>query len=309
MIGKLERVALREVWRDEARDFTPWLQENIDVLNEALNLNLSNPEREQSAGSFSVDILAEDDSGDTAVIENQLERSDHDHLGKLITYLTSFGAKTGIWIVSDPRPEHVSAITWLNESSAADFYLVKVEAVRIGCSDPAPMLTQIVGPSEEGKALGETKRELAERHQIRYRFWSTLLERAKSQTSLHSSISPSHNNWVSASAGIPGLGFGYLIRQHNGNVELYIDLGKDKDDENLRIFDKLELSKSSIEAEFDSPIEWQRLEGKRGCRIKSYITIGGYKDEDSWPEIQKSMIDAMIRLEKVLKPHIENLKV
>ena len=115
-IGKLERVALREVWKHEALDFTQWLQENIDVLNSALDLNLVNVDREQIPGAFSVDLVAEDEGGATIIIENQLEKSNHDHLGKLITYLTAMSARAAIWIVSDPRPEHVAAITWLNES-------------------------------------------------------------------------------------------------------------------------------------------------------------------------------------------------
>ena len=93
---------------------------------------------------------------------NQLERSNHDHLGKLITYLTAIGAKVAIWIVADPRPEHVSAISWLNESSSASFYLLKVEAIKIGDSEPAPLLTLIVGPSEEARELGETKKGISE---------------------------------------------------------------------------------------------------------------------------------------------------
>ena len=147
-IGSLQRVALREVWPHEALDFTPWLEENIDVLNNAIDLSLSIVEREQAAGDFSVDLVAEDESGNPIIIENQLERSNHDHLGKLITYLTAIGAKAAIWIVADPRPEHIGAISWLNESSSAAFYLIKVEAVRIGDSPPAPLLTLIVGSSE-----------------------------------------------------------------------------------------------------------------------------------------------------------------
>jgi RecB family endonuclease NucS len=109
-IGKIQRVPLREVWRHEAHDFTAWLRDNIDVLNDALNLSLSNAEREQAAGDFSVDLVAEDESENPVVIENQLEKSNHDHLGKLLTYLVAIGARTAIWIVADPRPEHVSAI-------------------------------------------------------------------------------------------------------------------------------------------------------------------------------------------------------
>lgn len=135
-IGKLQRVALREVWKHEAADFTQWLQDNIDVLNNALDLNLVNVDRERDTGDFSIDLVAEDDGGGTVIIENQLEKSNHDHLGKLITYLTGMSARAAIWIVSDPRPEHVAAVAWLNESSSAAFYMVKVEAVQIGDSPP-----------------------------------------------------------------------------------------------------------------------------------------------------------------------------
>ncbi|MEJ2750297.1 MAG: DUF4268 domain-containing protein, partial [Anaerolineae bacterium] len=158
MISKIERLPLREVWKHEAYDFTTWLQDNIDILNDVLDLNLVAAEREQSAGTFNVDIVAEDESGNPIVIENQLEKSDHDHLGKLITYLVAIGAHAAIWMVALPRPEHIIAINWLNESSSADFYLVKVEAIRIGDSPPAPLLTLIVGPSVEGREIGETKR-------------------------------------------------------------------------------------------------------------------------------------------------------
>src|SRR3954469_475192 len=140
-VGRLERVPLREVWPHEALDFTRWLEENTDVLSEVLDFELQNVERERAAGSFSVDLIGEDGDSRPVVIENQLERSDHDHLGKLITYLTAFDAARAVWIVADPRPEHVGAVTWLNESSSSSFYLLKVEAVRILGSPPAPLLT------------------------------------------------------------------------------------------------------------------------------------------------------------------------
>src|SRR6266700_3291646 len=200
-IGKLERVSLREVWEHEAYDFTQWLQENIDVLNTALDLNLVNVDREQTAGSFSIDLVAEDEGGGTVIIENQLEKSNHDHLGKLITYLTAIGAKTAIWIVSDPRPEHVAAIGWLNSSSSAEFYMVKVEAVRIADSAAAPLFTLIVGPSVETKEVGEAKKEIAERYFIRKHWWKGLIERSAAVSKTHAHITPSEHGWISASAG------------------------------------------------------------------------------------------------------------
>ena len=127
MIGKIERVPLREVWRHEAYDFSSWLSQNIDVLNEVVHFEIQNVETERSTGSFSVDITGEDPSGNMVIIENQLEKSDHDHLGKLITYLAAFDAKTAIWIVADARQEHIQAVSWLNENKETNFYLIKMK--------------------------------------------------------------------------------------------------------------------------------------------------------------------------------------
>ena len=309
MVGKIERVPLREICKHEAYDFTSWLQDNIDTLNDALGLSLSNPEREQSAGSFNVDLVAEDENGNSIIIENQLEKSDHNHLGKLITYLIAIGAKTAIWIVADPRPEHVGVISWLNESSSANFYLFKVEGIKIGDSDPAPLLTLIVGPSEESREVGEKKKEMAERYSIRYKFWTELLERAKEVTKLHANISPGRDSWISTGAGKSGLAYNYTITKHESKVELYIDRGKDSESENKNIFDELVKHKDEIENVVGDSLKWERLDNKRACRINKKFENGGYRDEDKWPDIHKNMIDAMCRFEKSLKAHILKLKI
>ncbi len=114
---------LREIWRNEARDFTTWLEENIDVLSAALGLSLSAVEREKSTGLFSCDLVAEDDRLGRAIVECQLEKTDHDHLGKLLTYLTNLEGKIAIWICSDPRQEHINTLTWLNEVMPGDVFL------------------------------------------------------------------------------------------------------------------------------------------------------------------------------------------
>ncbi len=307
-IGRIERLSLRNIWKHEALNFTTWLEENIDVLNDILDLDLTNVEREKTAGTFNIDLVAEDEQGLPVIIENQLEKSNHDHLGKVLTYLTAMEAKTAIWIVADPRPEHVNAINWLNESSAASFYMLKLEGVRIGESLPAPLLTLIVGPSEEARQAGSAKKEIAERYQIRKRFWTQLLEKAKGKTKLHANISPNEFSWIGTSAGHKGLSFNYNVKQHATMAELYIDTGKDGYNENKAIFDQLHASKDKIEAEFGDRLQWKSLEGKRACRICYPINHGGYRDEEEkWPEIQDKTIDAMISLEKALKPHIRKL--
>jgi len=307
-IGKLERVPLREVWKHEALDFTHWLHENIDVLNTALDLNLVNVDREQAAGSFSIDLVAEDGSGGTVVIENQLEKSNHDHLGKLVTYLTAMGATVAIWIVSDPRPKHVAAITWLNESSSASFYMVKVEAVKIGNSPAAPLLTLIVGPSEEAQTVGLAKKEIAEVYEIRRRWWTQLIECSKSVNNLHSHITPGKYSWIGTSSGTPGIGFNYTVLKDECGAEVYIDRGKGADEENVKIFDQLCANKTQIEKAFGAPLKWERLETKRACRIKYTDTAGGYRSpEEKWLDIQTNIITAMDRLEKAISPFIKRL--
>jgi len=309
-IGKIQRVDLREVWAKEDQEFTPWLRDSIDVLSEALDIDLSAAESEQSAGDFSIDILAEDADGNPVIIENQLERSNHDHLGKIITYLTAIEARTAIWIVADPRPEHVKAIAWLNEASPASFYLLKVEAIRIGESQPAPLLTLIVGPSEEARDAGRAKKEVAERYHIREEFWTSLLATARERTPLHANISPRAYSWLGTGSGKRGLGLNYSIRQHRASAELYIDRGKGAEDENKAIFDILHAHKDEVERIFGEPLSWERLDNARACRIAKYIEVGGYRDDrEEWPDIQDAMIDAMIRLEKALRPHIDALEI
>ena len=309
-IGKLERVPLRKVWEHEAYDFTQWLQENIDVLNTALDLNLVNVDREQAAGSFSIALVAEDEGGGTVIIENQLEKSNHDHLGKLITYLSSMGAKAAIWIVSDPRPEHVAAVAWLNESSSADFYMVKVEAVRIGDSPAAPLFTLIVGPSEETKDVGQTKKEIAERYGIRKRWWSTLIERSAKVNKLHAHITPGEYSWIGTSSGVRGLNLNYVVTQDECKAELYIDRGKDAEEETKSIFDQLFADKDKIDQAFGEALSWERLEGKRACRIRHTQAGGGYRTpEEQWPPLQDAIIQDMDRLEKALRPHLKQLRL
>lgn len=305
-IGKIERVSLRSIWPHEARDFTVWLMENIDVLNSALDFHLVNPEREKSAGDFNVDLVAEDEDGNLVVIENQLEKSNHDHLGKVVTYLSAVGASKAIWIVAEPKQEHVKAMSWLNESSSSEFYLLKIEGIKIEGSLPAPLFTLIVGPSDEVRGAGATKKEYAERHQIRNRFWTLLLEKAKAKTKLHANISPGMYSWVGTGSGIRGVTYNYVVGQHDSKVELYIDKGTAA--ENKEIFDKLKDKKETIERSFGGRLSWERLDTKRASRIARHFEKGGYRDEANWEAIADVMIDAMIALERSLSPLIARMK-
>jgi hypothetical protein len=306
--GKLTRIPLREVWPHEARDFSRWLAKNLDYLEECTGLSLSLIETEAIAGDFAIDILAEDSDGNLVVIENQLERTDHDHLGKLLTYMANHEAKAAIWVTAQPRPEHERAIHWLNEMLPADtaFYLVQVEAIQIDQSAPAPLFTVVAGPSPEGRQIGAQRKALAERHVLQLEFWQQLLEKARRRSALFANISPSKDHWISAGAGRAGLTWSYVVLKDHARVELYIDTPDGE--RNKAIFDFLAQHKENIERAFGTALTWQRLEERRAARICYYISDrGGLRTRADWHDLQESMIDAMDRLERALKPYLEHL--
>lgn len=308
-VARLENVPLRAIWPREEQDFSSWLCDNVQVLGDALGLELSEPQQEVAAGSFTVDLVAEDARRGRVIIENQLGATDHDHLGKLLTYLTNLDAKTAIWITSKPRPEHTRAVLWLNEMTPDDvaFYLVKLAAYRIGDSAPAPLFTVITGPSAEGKGFGAQKKELAKRHWLRLKFWKGLLARAKEKGVLtHERSSPSTDCWLSGPSGRRGVDFMYSVWvKDRAAVAVYIDTGQAE--ENERIFNDLATKKTEIEKAFGGPLEWERMEDKRACRIRYTLHLGGLSaGEDEWPKIWDPLIDAMQRLVDAFKPYIRS---
>ena len=310
-IGRLSRVPLREVWKHEAHDFTVWLQANLDVLNEHLDIQLVAAEREQSTGSFNVDLLAEDDQGQTVVIENQLERTDHDHLGKLITYLAAFDADTAIWIASEPRAEHVKAVSWLNDSSPANFYLFRVEAVQIGGSPPAPLVTPIVGPTVEGKRVASQKKEKSEVENARYSYWKTLLGISAEKSRLFAGLNPARGPYIQTGAGITGLSYSYWVNKTDARIQFWIDRGKDQGELNNSLFDQLAANQDQIDEIAGSKLTWDRMPDARGAKIvRELAGMPGYSaSPEEWSASMPEMIDAMDAFHRALDPHVKNLEL
>jgi hypothetical protein len=223
--------------------------------------------------------------------------------------MSNLDAKIAIWITKSPRPEHEKAVHWLNETLPVDtaFYLLKIEAFKIGDSDPAPLLTTVAGPSVESKQIGGEKKELAERHLLRLEFWKQLLESAKPKTRLFERISPGKDSWIATGAGKSGVSYAFVVRMKDANVELYID--RKKTEENKKIFDTLMMKRSEIEGKFGSPLEWQRLDNRRACRIRYLIEGSGLENRDNWIKLQEQLIDSMIRLHKVFHPLIQSVNI
>jgi len=309
-IEKITKLPLREIWRSEAKDFTTWLGENIDSLCEILDVNFSITDREKSVGLFSSDLVAEDESGTVVIIENQLEKTDHDHLGKMVTYLSNLeNAKTAIWISSNPREEHRKAIEWLNEFTPDDvcFYMIKVEAIKIGNSSAAPLFSVIAEPTEIAKQVGNEKKELAEIQHLRKEFWAQLLENAAKKTRMLSNISPGIYHWLGTGAGKAGVNYNMAITNHASQVEVYIDRGKNFPSLNKERFDQLFKHKKEIEKSTGRSLIWERLDKKRASRI-SVKFDKGLKDSESWDNIQDKMIETIINFKSAFDPYIRNLK-
>lgn len=304
-VGRLIPIDLREVWRTEDKHFTPWLAENIECLNDALDLNLQVEETEYKAGSFEIDIVASESRG-RVIIENQFGKSDHDHLGKVLTYLKNIDASMAIWICEDPRQEHVDVINELNKSMPQGFYMLGIQAFKIGESDPAPMFKVIASP-----IIGESailRQDLNMREKLRWKFWSRLLEKMGDKTDLFSGRSPTTDGGLSTGAGMAGTSYIMIILKQGAKVGFHLD-SKNKE-KNKRIFDIFHSSKTEIEESFGEKFDWRRMDDNKSSRIEYVVDNRiGWDDEDEiLDQLQNDMIDAAIRLEKAFKPQIQKLR-
>jgi len=200
-IGKLEEISPRKAWPHEAHDFTPWLAENLDSIAEAIGIPLEFEGIEVAVDNFSADILARCPADDTVVlIENQLEKTDHTHLGQIMTYLAGVNATTVIWIACGFREPHLAAIKWLNEHTVEPFafFAINLRAVKIGSSAIAPVFDVVERPNQWERRLqaktSETK--LSERGVFRRAFWTEYLDRYPDDRKLGVDVVGVSSNWA-----------------------------------------------------------------------------------------------------------------
>lgn len=312
--GRIESVEVKTVWDGETA-FTIWLATNPDYLSQATGLRMPDelhPER--PTANFRVDLVGQDEDGNYVVIENQFGDSNHEHLGKLITYAAASKAKTAIWIVERAKAEHVDAINILNQVPSVSFYMLSLEVVRIDDSRPAPKLTLIVGPSDDARNISETRQETkieTEQNDKKKReFWGRLVQEIrKRKLLLHAGATDTKNSFLGTTNNLKGLMLSYVIGMTDSRVELYIASPNNTEEENLKVFNHFLENKEAIESAFGGGLEWQSLPGKRAKRIAKRLATRGLSDRKAWDETQSTMIEAMGRLYKALKPHIESLNV
>lgn len=234
-LGRLEKIDLRDIWRSEAQDFTPWLaqSENLSLLAEALDMELEKEAQEKNVGPFRADILCKDTlDGSWVLIENQLERTDHLHLGQLLTYAAGLHAVTIVWVSTKFTEEHRAALDWLNEITEEKFrfFGLEVELWRIGDSPPAPKFNVVSKPNEWTRSVGDAARRietetLTETKALQLKFWSELREALEGHRSIRSQ-KPFPQHWTNFAIGRAGFHLDAVLntREDRIGVGLYIDV-------------------------------------------------------------------------------------
>lgn len=304
VLGKLKKIDLREAWKHEALDFTQWLakDENLALLSEEIGVDINLIETEANVGSFNVDILAEDSNGRKIVIENQLESTNHDHLGKIITYASGYNAEIIIWIVKDVRNEHKQAIDWLNEHTdeKINFFAIKLELWQIDGSPYAPKFQIISKPNEWAKIMKAPISPLTERKLKLLDFWTALNEYLNNKNSEINPQKPSSDHWNNISVGTSKahISLTALAKEKKIGCEFYIP-------DNKELYFYLVEHKEEIEQIFGQELYWQELKGKKASRISiSRDNFNLYEDND-WEKDFAWFENNAIRLKKAICPFLK----
>lgn len=305
-LGRLEEVDIRDLWSHEQRDFSKWMAEpeNLELLNEAIGLTLSDVEKEVYVGSYRCDLVANDETtGEKVIIENQLEQSNHDHLGKIITYASGLDAKVVVWIVKEAREEHRSAIEWLNNNTSANlnFFLIEIHAYRIGDSLYAPKFEIVEKPNGFIKnamtqsGSGEYNRSQAARLDFWSKFNEVLIGRGKPFNVRKATT----DHWYDVAIGVSSSHVSMTLVNKEGyiGVELYISDNKD-------LYDRLYEQKEEIESKLGVDVEWQRLDGKKASRILHKISGLDFENQSNYNELMNEMIDKAVIFSKVFKKYV-----
>jgi hypothetical protein len=303
--GVLKRVDLRLLWPNEAPDFTPWLAQNIAVLGGVLGLDLELRLQEAPVGSFSLDLLAHDLGRDrTVIVENQLESTNHDHLGKLLTYAAGHDAAVAVWVAPEFREEHRQALDWLNQRTdvSTEFFGVVVEALQIDESRPACNFRLVASPNDWRKTnVAAAAAKPSIRGEAFRAFFQELIDRLRTLHNFTQARKAQPVAWYSFSSGIGGVRYSvYFAGGGLVQAELYIDRGEAT--WNKWLYDVLYEQRETIEAEFGEPLEWERLDNRRASRIAAKRPGSIEDPPETLEEIKNWAIDRLLRLKKVVGP-------
>ncbi len=305
-LGKIEKISdLRTIWKHEAYNFSKWLaeEENLQFLSESIGIDLVLDEVESSVGSFNVDILAtEEGSGRKVIIENQLEDTNHDHLGKIVTYASGKDAKVIIWIVKRARDEHRQAVEWLNQHTDEEigFFLLEIELWRIGNSDPAPKFNVVVQPNAWAKA--EKKKEgLSDVKKLQLEYWQAFCKHAFQDSNFASNFSERKSNpqhWYDLSVGNSSCHICLSVdtQKKKINVDIYIP------DDKL-LYEKFESQKEAIEKELGSRLIWRNNSNKKSSRILIETNGDIQATPEKWKDLFEWQMNKAMQFREIVKKY------
>lgn len=305
-IGKLTEVDVRDLWKHEQYDFSNWLakEENIKLLDDEIGLTLMDINKEVYIGSYRCDLVAKDETtGQIVIIENQLEATNHDHLGKIITYAAGLDAKTIIWIVKEAREEHKAAIEWLNNNSSEEigFFLIELHAYKINDSLPAPMFKVVEKPNNFTKTSKQnySDKELNRSQNERLMFWEEFNTVIVSKGKPFSVRKPTTDHWYDVAIGTSEahLAINLVNKENKIVLELYIL-------DNKKLFDHLYEDKEKIENTLQMNFSWERLDGKKASRIKHDVLGLDFSDHSNYPQLMDECIEKILKMRDVFKKYL-----
>jgi hypothetical protein len=308
-LGDLKRIEPRQVWADEARDFTPWMGQHLARLGEALGMDLELTSREAPVGDFCCDLLARDlGTGRIVIVENQFGSTNHDHLGKIPTYAAGLEAEAVVWVAEKVREEHRQTLEWLNRhtDAAIRFFAVIVEVLQIDASSPAVNFKPIVFPNEWQRAARESADVPSPRAETYRRYFQGLIDELREKHQFTSARVGLPQNWYTFRSGVPGVDFGTSFAQ-GGRVraEIYIDFGDAET--NKAFFDRLYSQRELFESAFAEPLSWERLDERRASRVAIYCPGSIEANAEELNRIRAWAIDRLLKIRNVLGPKIREL--
>lgn len=310
-VHALTDVDIRTVWPDEARDFTPWLAENLDGLGKVLGMDLELESTEAPVGPFAVDILAKDaDSNRKVVIENQFGRTNHDHLGKVLTYAGVLGAGVMVLIAEDFRDEHRQALDWLNQRTSfeTEFYGIVVRAVKIGDSEPAYQFELAAQPNQAQKSVTPSvgNHPSSERAEIFWQFFQGVVDRLREVHQFTKSRKSTTGSFKSFSARIPGINYTCSFPSTGARVEIGLVDQRDPV-RNTKLFETLYNQKDVIESAFGAQLTWEPLETRKMCRISLNRSGAITNSQEMLKEIADWMVENLVNLrDRVVNPYVRD---
>lgn len=305
-LGKLKEIDIRTVWAHEQYDFSRWLatEENIKELGDVLNLSLTEIETEKFVGSYRCDIVCKDEiTGKSVLIENQLEPTNHDHLGKIITYASGLDASVVVWVVASAREEHASAIEWLNKhtTSDVDFFLIEVHAYTIGDSAPAPMFKVIEQPNDFAKSVKSLANsgDLNESQVRRLEFWNMLNDALDQKGKPFNKHKATTDHWYTVAVGSSQcyISIDLVNKEHKIRVGLWVT-------DNKEMYDMFYSHREEIEAAFGETLDWDRLDNKKASIFSTSIPGLNFNKQDNYPELIDLAIEKTVKLREAVKPFL-----